>query len=483
MINVKDHGAVGDGVTDDSAAFQNAVIAAGADTVIQVPEGLYNKPSRTLVENNGVYFQGESEYASQILFNPIQGEVCFHFTKGPEGIWNPGVEKIGIRSTDTAAQKIAVQADDFHGMRVRDFLCSGFQNKDSIGLYLRGRDTSSFDVLSITADIPVRIGVNPNTTEWLDADHFHFSDTGFNVGAVAGNLPRAAILVDDGVQMHNLTVDGYNAWAHGHGFYSVSTAGTKTSSQIKLSGIRHEQSTDPNHWFVKIQRPPGARLQGLVVENCRCSTPNGVFVRNADWLSFRDFQNGATLTTWDIDDCTEVVRENSPTFADAAPYNLSLTEVFTPHRPHNPAVPRNNHPATAFYSAQTTGKWPSYAEKPANLFGTPIWSWNGELGQWGQIQLPINDQQNNVGAAILFVVASDENGVVESGMWQLATASGLNNGVAKVTGTTNTTDVDTGVNLAVYCSGPSPIANNVYIRNRLGVACQVAAFAFYAPGK
>lgn len=41
--NVRDFGAVGDGVTDDTAAIQAAIDAAAAtdDPVIQFPEGVY----------------------------------------------------------------------------------------------------------------------------------------------------------------------------------------------------------------------------------------------------------------------------------------------------------------------------------------------------------------------------------------------------------------------------------------------------------
>lgn len=41
MISVKDFGAVGDGVADDTAAFQGAIDATADGTVIEVPAGRY----------------------------------------------------------------------------------------------------------------------------------------------------------------------------------------------------------------------------------------------------------------------------------------------------------------------------------------------------------------------------------------------------------------------------------------------------------
>lgn len=62
LVDVRDYGAKGDGVTDDSAAFNAADSAAGGQTVM-VPEGAY------LLENN-VMMQSPVQFEGRIIQSP-----------------------------------------------------------------------------------------------------------------------------------------------------------------------------------------------------------------------------------------------------------------------------------------------------------------------------------------------------------------------------------------------------------------------------
>ena len=68
FISVKDFGAVGDGVTNDTAAFLAAALAAGASNPIYVPSGIYNK---TTIANENTYFWVCGEAFSPGGTNPI----------------------------------------------------------------------------------------------------------------------------------------------------------------------------------------------------------------------------------------------------------------------------------------------------------------------------------------------------------------------------------------------------------------------------
>ena len=66
-VDVKTFGAVGDGVTDDTAAFQKA-IAAAKGKVIRVPAGRYLITDFLTIRDRGTVLQGASAEESVLVF-------------------------------------------------------------------------------------------------------------------------------------------------------------------------------------------------------------------------------------------------------------------------------------------------------------------------------------------------------------------------------------------------------------------------------
>ena len=66
-INVITYGATGNGTTDDTAAVQAAINAAGSGGVVYFPAGSYNLSSGLLVDNSGVTLEGAGMSASTLL--------------------------------------------------------------------------------------------------------------------------------------------------------------------------------------------------------------------------------------------------------------------------------------------------------------------------------------------------------------------------------------------------------------------------------
>lgn len=60
-INIKDYGAVGDGVTDDSQAFIDAVNSVEDKTCIVIPDGTYVINSTVNITKSNIYFMGASK--------------------------------------------------------------------------------------------------------------------------------------------------------------------------------------------------------------------------------------------------------------------------------------------------------------------------------------------------------------------------------------------------------------------------------------
>lgn len=69
-------GAVGDGVTDDTAAFNAAIASLGHGGVVFVPAGLYLiDPSQGIVLTQGLTLCGEGDDASVLVAKPVAGSV------------------------------------------------------------------------------------------------------------------------------------------------------------------------------------------------------------------------------------------------------------------------------------------------------------------------------------------------------------------------------------------------------------------------
>lgn len=68
VVNVKDFGAIGDGVTDDSSAIQSAVTAAGQSKKVYIPSGKYYCAS-SITSNLATSFSGDGISETILLFN------------------------------------------------------------------------------------------------------------------------------------------------------------------------------------------------------------------------------------------------------------------------------------------------------------------------------------------------------------------------------------------------------------------------------
>src|SRR5512143_3071021 len=59
IVNVRDWGARGDGVTDDTAAIQKSIDAATAGQTILFPAGVYSVANLQIKNRSGLVFSGE----------------------------------------------------------------------------------------------------------------------------------------------------------------------------------------------------------------------------------------------------------------------------------------------------------------------------------------------------------------------------------------------------------------------------------------
>lgn len=243
-INVLLNGLKGDG-TDDTVALIALLASAGANSTLFFPEGTYLFTDEVLISNASVYFVGESQRGTNIQFLPTSNnQGCFHWelAQTPGGISN-----FWFTSTDTTYVKTAIKFEDgsdFHVEKIHIGLYPTYWTDTSklcVGISGYGREVVSISKVRIFADKPIVLGGNPNDLT-LDVDQFHLSDT-YLVNNTGAYHPKIEVL--DGVNIYNLTIDGYNAWAKGrYGFYWNSPNSTAISYHIKISNIRHEQGVE-----------------------------------------------------------------------------------------------------------------------------------------------------------------------------------------------------------------------------------------------
>ncbi|MCX4766874.1 glycoside hydrolase family 55 protein [Streptomyces sp. NBC_01275] len=155
VINVADLGAVGDGRTDDSAAFEFAYALAAARvsggvgrTVIEIPPGEYliTRPHALLngvapmQPANGLRFQGAGKRMTTLVFRPPVGPGSYLCRN--EDIWsNLSFERMQFRSATPGASFFSSystgQAQDYRFSEVE------WMGEWEYGLSLAGSDTNS----------------------------------------------------------------------------------------------------------------------------------------------------------------------------------------------------------------------------------------------------------------------------------------------------------------------------------------------------
>lgn len=165
-VSVLDFGAVGDGVTDDTAAIQAAIDSLGAvGGVVEVPPGTY-KVSSALNISSYVCLRGSGAVASSIITNNSTGNVVYI-----NGVSNsPGctVENLFFNSSVTRTAGSYIESHSSNGTFVKNCkMYSAFN-----GISITGSVAQSIKIEDCQIDNTINYGINitafnaasPNTT-------------------------------------------------------------------------------------------------------------------------------------------------------------------------------------------------------------------------------------------------------------------------------------------------------------------------------
>lgn len=178
-VDVKDFGAVGDGVTDDAAAIQAAITAAGSRGV-HFPAGLYLCGAKITSTNSDFVITGDGAGVSEIRFtatDPAQQGFSVTLNEGADYFRVQGLTL--STTTGYAAGKTALSIDGT-AMLTGTYPSRTISDRSS----RRGLITD-VTVKGISASTGWDVGVRATSVGWFSIDHFSYwgeDDEGSSTG-------------------------------------------------------------------------------------------------------------------------------------------------------------------------------------------------------------------------------------------------------------------------------------------------------------
>jgi hypothetical protein len=166
VVNVKDFGAVGDGVTDDTAAIQAAIDSLGTiGGIVQVPSGTY-KVSSALNISSYINLKGSGAVSSTLLTNSSTNNVIYI-----NGVSNsPGctIEDLFFNSSVTRISGSYIVSNSSNGTFIKN--CKMYSAFD--GISITGTSAQNIKIEDCQIDNTINYGINitgfnntsPNTT-------------------------------------------------------------------------------------------------------------------------------------------------------------------------------------------------------------------------------------------------------------------------------------------------------------------------------
>lgn len=398
-ISVKDFGARGDGMGDDTAAIQAAIDRIGKSEnggAVFFPPGVYEVKGEIRIPFIRVSLRGAGRYVTHVRFSPIHdGQTLFKFDRGAAGIsWQCALQDMAlVSSVDNGRTKTAIELHDTSNMLVRDLIIGPWTgNGNSAGLRIRGREAGHIDNLHIFADRPLVIEKNAD----FPLDHFNCNNLYL---LVSNGVVQPCIFIADGVNLQNVVFGGFQAWVQGsYGLYWKDTQTTDASHVLTLRNVRTEQTSNGGGYSIYIERH--ANLNDLLIEQFLADpTQNGIFLRNVQRCTLRHATyNGAGIAL-ELDGVAELALDQVLMGVQSRVVMPNMQEkiAFNRLNTHSPV------PDTAYFTQKVANA--GSLQHALQLFGsTNLWSFSGSLVDNAQLTLPAGTNEGRK-AALIFVSA------------------------------------------------------------------------------
>jgi hypothetical protein len=446
--DVRQFGAVGDGVADDTASVRAALAACQSGdpafgSELYFPPGKYLLTNGLQIVDDRVHIRGAGLYVSTIVFRPSTAAVLFDFGKNDGVLYQCSLADVSLVG-EGSAQKIAIRATDTSVLTVENIStrlwAGGGPSTPSIALQLRGRELCTVRRVSLFADRPISIEDNPRHT--IDLDHAHFQDLYLGVLRTG----ESSVVIAGSANLTNVVFDGTNAFVNGrHGILWEGDVGGAASLNLRLSNIRCEQANASGGYAVLVSH----YVQNLLIENVHADVrANGFLLHGVRYATLLNCLYPGQGIALDIDSPAnyDVAVVNCFFQAGSALKQGNMRQAFSLHK----AVAGSPVAPVAFFDN---------ARDPNPfivLDGVRRFSHTGRLGAGEQRAIPFPFGGSPVG--VVQLAARDAAGGLEAGSWTMDAARAV-----RISGTPRTADTNAPNTLCLFILSPGA----AMIRNNL----------------
>lgn len=293
---------------NDQTAELAEALAEPSVRRVRIGPGTFVTTDTPRLNKNGAALLGSGKNITVLTLVPtVAGKAAAEFQSDNASVlYQCEIGDMTIYSPESTLRKDAIRAIDTSQLYIHDIevtlwtggaSISPFTGKSSVGVQCSGREATYIERCYIYADIPIRISDNPNHT--IDCDHWHGSD--LVLGSITGDNPQ--LLIDSGVNLTNMLIDGDQAWVlGGYGLYYVDTATTFSSNSLKIGGsFRKEQATAQRH-IIHIEH--NQALYNLTINNGlwgSAAESHGIKLRKCPNAAVRDTRINGTGEALNVD--------------------------------------------------------------------------------------------------------------------------------------------------------------------------------------
>lgn len=245
QFSVRDFGAVGNGTTDDTAAFTATWTAAKAakNTCILIPSGTYlvKSPMPTIYGSDLLCIVGDGFTNSKITYAPTTAGTTFLSVEpsGAATVDRLSIGKFAVFGSGTNAKTLMRVTATGNASEMYDLVLQDTTNSASVALRWEGWNLTTLRDSWLRAKNPLILAKpSAGTLSGTDGSFDHMSI--INTTIWSDYSTSYLIDVDSGspnLPVSSLTISGYSAWLGGKGGMHLA-AGNITN--IMLSGVRWE---------------------------------------------------------------------------------------------------------------------------------------------------------------------------------------------------------------------------------------------------
>lgn len=288
-VNVMAYGARGDGVTDDTAAFQ-AALDTGAQSIM-VPQGIYKITGTLVMRRDCQVLYGMSPRGTYLLYDPASTGTLLQVGDKTNSIFQVEIRNIAFQCVSNSIAKTAIEIWDGRSTTIDNIEVYPWDGSvtNMIALHTHGRDNNTFSRLFLTTKRPIVISTNLN--DIIACDQTHFQDLALTCTDPFG----ANVYIDRDLYLSQTTFDGRESWNLGlFGLYWKNTNAVLRSNGLRISNLRTEQGTATNGWSVWIEQGQSMKSgAGNLLENFTMDGNtfldgfrNGVYLRGVSASTF-----------------------------------------------------------------------------------------------------------------------------------------------------------------------------------------------------